>query len=339
MPDEGIRVEPKGKSVSTPLLVKVDWALWGILLAVVLYGLVKVSTERTSSPEAGRGLGLFAVLFLLALLAGAAALLNVAARRQSTTGLIALTVILAWPVVFLIADPAMKAYKARKYAAADAGVGDFTDPTLAAMARAIARNDSATLTTLLNGQRPPAGKDRAGNDLLGYALVTVRDGQGSASTVRALLDVGADPRTTRMAGGDDVVSYIINAHSPAADDALRALLEHGADPNVVNRYSRNTPLGDVSDNPAMVRALVEHGADIDRIQSDGTPAVVRFIGTRQWESARYLIEQGARLDVVNTHGLSVDYYLDDWKDSVFGDHPDGWDRVREAIAARRAAAR
>jgi hypothetical protein len=42
---------------------------------------------------------------------------------------------------------------------------------------------------------------------------------------------------------------------------------------------------------------------------------------------------------VNTHGLAVDYYLDDWKDSVFGDHPDGWDRVREAIAARRAAAR
>jgi hypothetical protein len=99
MPDEGIPVEPKGKSVSTPLLVKVDWALWGILLAVLLYGLVKVSTERTSSPEAGRGLGLFTVLFLLALLAGAAALLNVAARRQSATGLIALTVILAWPVV------------------------------------------------------------------------------------------------------------------------------------------------------------------------------------------------------------------------------------------------
>jgi hypothetical protein len=75
---------------------------------------------------------------------------------------------------------------------------------------------------------------------------------------------------------------------------------------------------------------------VDRIQSDGTPAIVRFIGTRQWDSALYLIEKGAKLDV-NQNGLSVDYYLNDWKESVFGEHPEGWDRVREAIAKHRVA--
>jgi hypothetical protein len=51
--------------------------------------------------------------------------------------------------------------------------------------------------------------------------------------------------------------------------------------------------------------------------------------------ALYLIEKGARLDVANQHGLSVDYYLKDWKESVYGNHPEGWDRVRAAIEARR----
>jgi len=100
--------------------------------------------------------------------------------------------------------------------------------------------------------------------------------------------------------------------------------------------SSRTPIGSVYNEPEILRALVEHGADIDRIQPDGVPAIVGLIGTRQWESALYLIEKGADLDVSTTHGLSVDYYLNDWKDSVFGEHPLGWDTVREAIAKRRA---
>ncbi len=339
MSDQATAADPHGKPVSTRILVPVDWTLWGVLLVVLLYGLVRVSTERTSSPEAGRGLGIFAVLFLLALLAGAAVLLNIAARKQSATGLIAMMVVLIWPLASIVVPPAIRAHKERRYADAESSVGDFKDAVLASMARAIAANDSASLTRLLGGKRPPEGKDRAGHDLLAYALVVVRDRQGGSAPVRALLDAGADPRTTRMPNGEDVVTYLLSGRTPAAHEAMRAVLEHGADPNVVDPRTGNTPLGDVYDNPAVVRELADHGADIDRIQSDGTPAVVRFIGTRQWESALYLIEKGARLDVVNSHGLSVDYYLNDWKESVFGDHPEGWDKVREAIAARRGAAR
>jgi len=297
---------------------------------------VRVSTERTSSPEAGRGLGVFAVLFLLVLLVGAGLLLNVAARRESTKGLITMTVILAWPLVSIVADPAIKAYKGRRFADDEARVGDFKDATLASMARAIAANDSATLVQLLGGKRPPDGKDRAGNDLLAYAIVVVREKEGGSGPVRALLAAGADPRTTKMGTGESPLSYLIYGRTPAAHDAMRALLEHGADPNAVDPRSGNTPLGEISDDAEMVRAFVENGANIDHIQSDGTPAVVRFIGTRQWDSALYLIEKGAKLDVVNQHGLSVDYYLNDWKESVFGEHPEGWAKVREAIAARRA---
>ena len=339
MPDDATEPEPRRKPVIARVLVPLDWTLWSILLVVLLYWLVRVSTERTSSPEAGPGLGIFAVVSVLVVLAVVGVLLNSAARKQSAVGLITLTVVLAWPCVFLVADPLIRASRNRRFANADASVGDFNDTTLASMAQAIARNDSAALAQQLAARRPPDGSDRAGNDLLAYALVMVREKGGRASTVRALLDAGADPRTTRMAGRDDVVHYTIFGHSEEAHDALRALLEHGADPNVVHSASGDTPLGAVNKDPEIVRILIAHGADLDRLQSDGSPPVVRFIGTRQWESAVLVIEKGARLDLVNPHGLSVDYYLNDWKESVFGDHPEGWARVREAIGARRAAGR
>jgi hypothetical protein len=148
--------------MNTRILVPVNWTLWGILLVVMLYWLVRVSTERTSSPEAGPGLGIFAVLFVLALLAGAGLLLKVAARRESTVGLITLTVILAWPLVFFIADPVMRANKSRRFADDEARVGDFKDATLASMARAIAANDSATLVQLLGGKRRPKERTARG---------------------------------------------------------------------------------------------------------------------------------------------------------------------------------
>lgn len=318
------------------VLVPLCWTLWSALLVVVLYWLVKVSTERTSSPEAGRGLGIFAVLLVAALLAVCAVFLTVAARKQSPTALVTIAVVLAWPLVSMIAHPAIIAYKERRFASAAASIGDFRDPALKAMADAVRSNDAAAIRQLLKGQPRPPGKDRAGNDLLVYAVVLVRARQGFAEPVRALLDAGADPRTSRTPRGEDLVNFILYGQSPAAVEALRLRLEHGADPNAIDPQSGKTPIGTVYNRPEMVRVLAEHGADIDRIQPGGVPAVVELIGTRQWDSALYLIDKGANLDAKNAHGLSIDYYLNDWKDSVHGEHPEGWDRVREAIATRRA---
>jgi hypothetical protein len=277
------------------------------------------------------------VLSVLALLAVAAVFLTIAARKQSPTALIAIAVVLAWPLISMIAHPAIIAYKERRFARAEASVGDFADPALKAMAAATRSNDAATLRHLLKGQPPPAGKDRAGNDLLVYALVLVRDREGKAEPVRALLDAGADPRKSRTPRGEDLVNFIIYGRTPDTVETLRMLLEHGADPNAIDPQSGKTPIATVYNQPDLVRVLVDHGADIDRIQPGGVPAVVDLIGTQQWDSALYLIEKGANLDLKNERGLSVDYYLNDWKDSVFGERPEGWDRVREAIATRRAA--
>ena len=47
-------------------LATLCWTLWGILLAGVLYASLRLATERTTSPEAGRGLGVLLAGALLA---------------------------------------------------------------------------------------------------------------------------------------------------------------------------------------------------------------------------------------------------------------------------------
>ena len=319
------------------ILVAVNWALWSILLGVVLYGLVWVSTGRSPTPESGHALGVFAMVCLLALLAGAAALLTFAARKRSAAGLGAITLALVWPVTSIVVRPAIDSFNKRRLGNVQTSPGDFEDPTLDSLARAISVGDSVTLTRLLGGNRPPNGTDRAGRDLLAYAVAAVRDNEGWSAPVRVLLDAGADPRVATMSSGENVVSFLSLGRRPPAYEAMEALLVHGGDPDAVDPRAGNTPLGGLHDNLQMARLLVEHGADIDRIQADGTPPVVRFIATRQWESALYLIEKGARLDIVSADGFSVDHYLSEWKESVFGEHPEGWDRVRAAIALRRAS--
>lgn len=320
---------PKG------ILIPLAWALWCVLLLVLLYGLVRVATERTTSPEAGRGLGVLVIGALLVVLAVVGALLFLAVRKGSNTGIITIAVIVGWPVALLILSPVVRVLKERSFAASEARAGDFRHPVLDSMARAITTNDTTTLTQLLKGQGPPQGRDRDGNDLLAYALLNLRDRRGAVEPVRILLEAGADPRQARLGSGSDVIGFTVLGITPAQREAVRLLLEHGADPNIRDPQTGLTPLGSVSDDIETVRMLVEHGADINAIQFNGTTPLIRCIMSRQWDCALYLIEKGANLDVRNPDGLSVDYYLNDWKESVFGEHPEGWDRVRAAIAARR----
>ena len=74
---------------------------------------------------------------------------------------------------------------------------------------------------------------------------------------------------------------------------------------------------DLGEFLAIVRALIKAGANIETLY-DGVPPVVRFTSLRQWESATYLVEKGAQLDSRTAEGLSLNYYLKQWKDGVEG---------------------
>ena len=319
------------------ILVPLAWTFWGALVLLLLYGLFRVSTDRSTSPEAGRGLGVMVVVVLLVVVGLLGLGLHVAIRRQWNHGLLVMMVVLAYPIVMLIAMPVVSAWKTRSFEMEYARVGDFPDPGLAAMAQAISTNDTTALAQLLGGKAPPEGVDRAGNNLLAFALVFARDRRGFAAPVRVLLESGADPRQARIGEtNQDVLNFMVLGMTEVGAEIVKLLINHKADVNARDPVAGKTPLGSVSGSLEIVQLLVENGAEIDALQYNGITPLVGFISTREWDSALYLVEKGANLDIANADGLSVDYYLKDWKESVYGEHPEGWDRVRAAIAARRA---
>ena len=322
------------------VLVPLAWILWSVLLLGLVFITFRISIERTSSPEGGRGIGLFVAGLMFLGLAAAGALLWWFARKPSPAGLLIMTLVMLYPIVLLIAGPVVRSFKERRFTQAEAAVGDFRDPALAAMAAAIATNDVAALEQLLGGRPPPRGQDRAGHDLLAFAIVTLGNGKCGVGPLRTLLVAGANPNASRLPDGRPLITWLIVSRysAPEAPEAVRLLLEHKLDPNVRDPAHQGTALRDAGEQPDIVRLLLEHGADPDVLDEYGLPPVVHFVSTRAWESALILIEKGARLDIANASGVSLDYYLKEWKDSVYGEHPPGWDLVRSAIARRRAGA-
>ena len=104
-------VEPNARrKTMTGILIKVDWSLWGVLVVLAIWAVLRIATER-SGPE-GRGLGGLAVMMMLVPLALCGWGVRAAARRQSITGLVILALLMAWPLVFLIGEPIAKARRA-----------------------------------------------------------------------------------------------------------------------------------------------------------------------------------------------------------------------------------
>ena len=131
--------------------------------------------------------------------------------------------------------------------------------------------------------------------------------RGNAGLVKLLLQHGADPNDGEaayhaaerdhrdvlellLAHGlklsavhprwDNTVLYYLAGYrdeqplAAKANDGMRWLLEHGADPNVPSYASRETPLHRVaaSGRAAVVQMLLEHGADPARARADGRTA-------------------------------------------------------------------
>jgi hypothetical protein len=317
------------------VLVPLAWTFWVILFGVVIANTVLMVRDWQPSPDGAKGFAYVFIPIIYILVLGAGGLLFAFTKSQSQVGVFVMAVVLVFPLAILIAEPSVKAYERWSFEREYARVGQFKEPALRPIAEAIRAGDHAALKRLLDGKPPPPGLDRAGHDMLGYALVAFRrDREGSLDCVRALLEAGSDPNTAQMPDGLAPIHFMIVDITHGGREAVLLLLEHGANPNAVNPITGDTPIRKSGDSLDLVRALVEAGADMDRIQSNGVTALVDFVAKRHWESARFLVERGARLDVENEDGLSLDYYLKDWKDSVYGEHPEGWDRLRAAIAAR-----
>lgn len=325
--------------MNVKLLISLAWTLWSLSFLGLGFVALQIMTERAHSPEATRGLGLLVVALLLLLLLAAGAGILWAAKRQSVAALAVLTLVVAYPLVMLIAGPMVMGIKQQHWQNDAARTGDFRSEPEKSLADAIKRNDTTRLKELLANQRVPGGRDRAGHNLLEFAVVSLCGREGSLDVLRVLLAAGATARDGKDRNGLPLIALLLISHNVVPDfpEAILLLLRHGAEANQRDGGNSMTLLHYAGGHPDIVRLLVEHGADVESLDEYGQSPVVRFTGQQNWEAAQFLVERGVRLDVATANGVSLDYYLKDWKDSVFGEHPEGWDRLRTAIAKRRAS--
>ena len=87
----------------TRFLIPVSWTLWGILLLLLLWAFVDSIANPVHTPEVSPQVGPMMMGALLVVFVGFGLLLRWAARRRSAGCLIALTLMLAYLFVMLIA--------------------------------------------------------------------------------------------------------------------------------------------------------------------------------------------------------------------------------------------
>lgn len=317
--------------------VVVGWSLWTLLLVGLLFVGLRVLTERTSSPEAGRGLGLALVILLVAGLLALGGGFYWALRAHSLVAQWVLIAVMAYPLVVLIAGPIVKSTKDWQAQREIGRSGDFREPHARAMAEAIARNDAAALRELLAAGPVPTERDRAGNSLLAWAVVAMCDGSGGIDPLEVLLGAGVSAQGAADGEGRPLILRLLLSHYrvPRYADAIALLLDHGAEPDQVDAITGRTTLQHAGEHPEIVRMLAERGADVERLDEYGCPPVVAFVGTRCWASTLYLVDRGVRLDVVSPSGVSFEYYFTEWANGVYGAPPPELVVLRAAVERRR----
>ncbi|MEE3371694.1 MAG: ankyrin repeat domain-containing protein [Planctomycetota bacterium] len=151
--------------------------------------------------------------------------------------------------------------------------------------QAIRRDQTDLLASILRQGTPVSVRMPDGTSPLAYAAL-----RGSETSVRLLLEYGADPNVTNQAG---VTALVWGVHELAK---VRLLLEAGAVPDVQTRLG-NTPLIIAAAHASsvdVVRLLLEHGADVHVANRRGTSALRNAVRAGGLETAKVLLSRGAR---------------------------------------------
>ncbi|MEX0677784.1 MAG: ankyrin repeat domain-containing protein [Pirellulales bacterium] len=113
---------------------------------------------------------------------------------------------------------------------------------------------------------------------------------GTPEAVRSLLDHGADPNAVNKNGASALV------FAAGDSEKVRLLIDHGADVNARSALG-NTPLVAAASHPGnlqVVKLLVDKGADVHSQNSNNVSALAAAVGANDAEAVRFFLDHGCK---------------------------------------------
>lgn len=115
---------------------------------------------------------------------------------------------------------------------------------------------------------------------------------GDVNGLKALLEDGVDPNVLDERG----TTPLMNAAAVGSVEEMKILIQHGADVNVLNKFGATALMWSVRD-PQRARLLVEHGADVNAVSGLGrTPLMIATVAHPSGEVVKMLLEKKARTE-------------------------------------------
>lgn len=298
-----------------PLLI-ISWVLFGfdfLLIAMLAY------TKNAGDDAAGRGVatGYAVVLGAIMLVAGGLLLWGSfgGPKLAFWVGFCAV----AAPAVFGGYSVLNNTLESMAYARDEAQYGKFDDARLTTLARAIDRNDTATVRTLLAKQPPDwKARDARNHTIFGHAIyVAIKDyGAANVASVKLLIDAGAPvtndvlaPHATQTSITDhNLVYHLYYMHNASANAILELVLAKGLSPNQMDEDGRPIYFS-IYTTRAALDILARHGADFtlldsraDRLKQN---ALMNSVALEKWPEALFFLERGLSPDYAAPDGRTA----------------------------------
>jgi hypothetical protein len=160
----------------------------------------------------------------------------------------------------------------------------------AKLEKAIEADDHAAVIAAIK-----EGADPNAVGLHGVTPIIVTSGNLKFNAMKALVENGADPNVYDD-NGDNAVTLAATTYNNDRK-YLEYLLDHGGDPNstLPDGDPLFTRIALLHDLDAM-RYLIEKGADVDAVSRTERPLVFYHAGSADWDTAWLLIEHGAKFE-------------------------------------------